>query len=610
MCHKDIVASAIVSNLARSAPFLNISHQEANQNIIDSWEKEIAATTGPDRPQVLNYDVWFSDLSNAHKMPLSEHVPPAPVHNARIRAAFRQWKDKMAGRLLFPQIQANKTISRGSSALFTDFIHQGNLPARTDTTSSDLEKLYADSGVEIGGPCELRQSWKYNEITPRTYCSQGGKAFHSSKYMRVPINELTNVFPEVNFLSRFSIHELPLETMDDAFVYDYISFTSLFAELKYFLEELANFCEDTEVFLVDSRLGIIRTTLGAVIRDYNETCNIKGEFTINRYTPGENIPMVHEVAGFLGVYANIASCTTLHGLHACQICGDQSNCRCVGDDVFGILGLSRDWSRDDALKAVESLGRLQREKVQWWSYVEPDEENMEVDHAYTYLKRPLDRFGNRMFLDRSLYLPIWGLIHPIEDIIQREEEDLQTRVKLLATQTYGAIKQAQSLNPPLELHQQDFLQIYFRSLYEYLGLDCKGRLPFEKSKVRGEEVSGLFIPNIEERFLELDPWDVIASRWVENQTVRLPEMVREYEDLTSRLFLQPGDTLIMPISKIVAYLRDMGWATCKARSSDRYVEFDEYRNFYVSLFGGELHALYDVKLVEWHRDVIKDLSLM
>lgn len=88
MIHKDIVASAIISNLCRSAPFLNISSTEAEKNRIQSWEKEIGATRGPDRDQVIDYSVWFSDEPNAYKKPISQHVPPAPFHNSRIRQGF------------------------------------------------------------------------------------------------------------------------------------------------------------------------------------------------------------------------------------------------------------------------------------------------------------------------------------------------------------------------------------------------------------------------------------------------------------------------------------------------------------------------------------------
>jgi len=66
------------------------------------------------------------------------------------------------------------------------------------------------------------------------------------------------------------------------------------------------------------------------------------------------------MAGFLGVYGNIASSTNFHGLHACQICGDDSDCRCAGDDVFGLMRLGKDYTKDDAVTAVESIGKIHR----------------------------------------------------------------------------------------------------------------------------------------------------------------------------------------------------------------------------------------------------------
>lgn len=106
----------------------------------------------------------------------------------------------MEGKLLYPQFQSNKTVGRQTAANYTNIVH-GEEVAQVDTqvSSGDRERLYADCGTKVTGPCELRQAWKYNDITPRTYFSQGGTTFHASKYIRIPINELTNMFPEVNY---------------------------------------------------------------------------------------------------------------------------------------------------------------------------------------------------------------------------------------------------------------------------------------------------------------------------------------------------------------------------------------------------------------------------
>jgi len=608
LVHKDPVAAAIISNLCRSAPFLNISQMEVDKNRMESWEKEILAATGPDRVQVLDYDVWFSDDPTAYKRPISKFVPPAPVHNARIRAGFRDWRNRMAGKLLFPQVQSQKTMSRATAARYTEVVHHGTIPPVTDVTSADIERIYMETGIEIGGPCELRQAWKYNDITPRTYFTSGGTAFHASKYIRDPINLLTNSFPEVNFVSRFSMDELAIDDNDTVFIYDYTSFTSLLAELKYFLDGLADFCDGTEIFLVDSNKGIIRHDLGMLLREYNQTCNIKGEYTVNRYEPGNNTPLNHRVAGFLGVYGNIAISTTLHGLHACQLCGDQSRCRCVGDDVFGVLRLGKDHTKEEIIAGIESLGKIHRSKVKWWPYREIEDEDPENDRAYTHLKRPLDRFGNKIILEPALFSPIWGLIHPIDDILNREVEDIYTRAKLLASQSLSAIKQARSLYPPLELHQKDLLQLYLQSLYEYIGFNGKGCLPFESTNIGEKKISDVFVPNIEDGFLDEDPWVIIAERWVENTVLSLPEMVYERQDRGFEVLRRPGTTITTTMNRTLAYLQTLGLLEAKPRRIDVLMEFEEYSRFYTNFLDGQLFRLYDVKLVDDRFVVTRDLA--
>lgn len=604
------MASSIINNLCRSAPFLNISHTEMEYNKTESWEKEILATTGPDRPQVLDYSVWFSDDASDCKRPLSPYVLPAPDHNLRIRASFNNWKKSFNGRLLFPQTSANQSVSRFTAAKYQYRVHDQEIKLwDVRVSTSDLERYYSESGVWINGPCELRQAWKYNELTPRTYFSQGGTTFHSSKYIRQPINELTNAFPEVNFLSRFSFHDLALDDDTTAYIYDYTSFTSLLAEQKYFLEALADFCDDTEVYLVDSYNGIIQTTLGQVFRDYNNVCNKKGEFTIQRYLEEELTPLRHEIASFLGIYGNIASCTTIHGLHACQICGDDSRCRCVGDDVFGILKLGKDYTQEEAIVAIEKLGKIQRAKIKWWPFRRLEDET-EEDHAWPYVKRPMDRFNNRMTLEPALFLPIFGLICPIDDIIQREREDTYTRVKLLATQTYSLIKQAQNVHPPLGLYQKDFLQVYLLSLYRALGIHSTGYLPFETFFVDNRPIRNLFVPNVEDKdFLDVDPWALMQWKFDAKAsfTVTVPKMVDELMDNSDRIFRTPNFPFETTMTKALSYCDSMGWAISEEIKEEKSWSFLEYKSFYERLFAGDLLKVYSYRIIVSNL-VIQDLQ--
>lgn len=598
LCHKDIVASSIVSNLARSAPFLNLSDQEAEDNRIESWEKEILATQMPEPLPCLDYSVWFSDDPDSIFQELSTKLPPSPQHNQRIKDTFKQWRQQLEGQTFFPQMQSNKSVSRRTAyeySVATSRTNQEILDSRVST--SMLERHYAESGVEIGGCCELRQAWKYNDLTPRTYFAQGGTTFHASKYIRNVANSLCNAFPETNFLTRFSIHDLALDDDDTSFIYDYSSFTSRLAELKHFLEALATFCDSTEIFIVDSRQGVLRWSLGALIREYNQVCNTKTEFSIHRYLPGEVIPLEHQLAGLLGIYGNIVLSTTLHGLHACQLCGDKGGCRCVGDDVFAKVRLTAEWGKCEVIEAIQELGEVHPSKVRWWSFrdLEHDDED---DRAYPYIKRPLDRFYNRMIHSPALFLPIWGLIFPLPDGIHEIEDDIPFRYKTLGVQTLSTIKQAQALYPPLSGIQECLLQEYLRSLYRALGCQEDGLLPFESQVHKsGVRISNVFIPRISGEFLRIDPWDHIRHRFETRKEVMLqiPMHTKEKEVRFEEL-VRDGGPVISNRDKRISYLENLSWCKSNALFETRWMDFDEYRLFYEAFFRGDLYSLYECQL--------------
>lgn len=474
-----------------------------------------------------------------------------------------------------------------------------------------LERYYADTGFEIQGPCELRQSWKYNDLTPRTYFAQGGQAYHDSKYIRDIANSLANSFTETHFLSRFSLHDIVLTPDDDAFIYDYTSFTSKLAELKYFLDALADWTDDVEVKIVDSRFGILNTTLGSLIREYNQTCNTLGEYTIQRYLEGDLTIYFHRLAGFLGVYGNIVLSTAIHGLHATQLNGDHSSAKCVGDDVFGRFDTTMGSTRREMIERIQKLGLVHHLKVRWWPF-RPIEEEMDDDRAWPYVKRPLDRFQNRMIHDSALFLPIFGLIHPIPDGIHDEAEDVWSRTKLLACQTLALIKQVRNLFPPIDGIQEELLRRYLCCLYRAVGCQEKGFLPFESIRLKtGIYVTGLLMPNITGEFVTANHWDLLHERWDNRRDVlvRVPAVVDEGTS-SFRELLANKEVESIEMDRRLAYLERLSWVETSANYVHRYFDFEGYRKFYESMFDGNLRVTYQARLAVDAPEWISDLLLI
>lgn len=482
--------------------------------------------------------------------------------------------------------------------------------SRTDVSSADLERRYAVTGQEVSGPCEMRQAWKYNDLTPRTYFAQGGTAYHASKYIRSVMNSLVDRFPETNFLTRFSLQDVKMSNQHTAFIYDYSSFSSNFTEYKYFLSALSDAMDQVPIRIVDSREGIINWTLGALIREYNEVCNRRGQFSILRYHAEHLLPIEHTKAGFLGVYGNIAGCTTLHGLHAANAVGDAGSSRCVGDDVFGSTPIEEPGDKDNLICAIQSLGEVNEAKFNWWTFQDIEDEGDE-DHSWPYTKRPLDRLQNRMVLEQALYLPIFGLIVPLADGIHDFPLDVQDRVKILAQQTLSVIGQVKQLYPPPDEAHQVILRNFLRSLYRSVGCPIEGRLPFESFYVAKKQVSGLLLPCLEEDFLYEDPWSLLENRFVNRSEVlvqiprSLPEPTYEFDKILKEM----GNPVQSCLDQRLRYCRMMDWMECVPLVEVRFMDFEEYRRFYTLLLDGDLYRLYDVRVLEGAPVWLPDLLL-
>jgi hypothetical protein len=582
---------------------LFISEEEIEENRSSSWWKEINATQGPDREPILDYSLWFPPYSDV-SISLSPHTPTAVDHNTRIRHLFSEWRRDITGSVLYPQLQDSKSVSR-ETALNYQYAVSGNgdILESSDVTSAMIERFYSETGSQVQGPCELRQAWKYNDLTPRTYFAQGGTVFHASKYIRHIVNSLANTFPEVNFISRFSINELNLNNLMTAAIYDYSSFTSNLTELKYFLEKLAIFCSGVEVIIVDSHHGPKTIDLGDLIREYNDVCNRFAEFSLIRLGLPEVLK--HQKAGLLGVYGNITSSTVLHGLHACQLCGDESSCRCVGDDVMLTFLSMTQAERERLIGTVQSLGEINKEKFRFWTYRPVEEEEDNNDRTWVYTKRPLDRLENKLTLYPSLYLPIFGLISGIKDSVHEEVLDI-SHIKILVTQTSSAIRQLKAIFPSPPEVEVEILRRYLQRLYSLAGLPHSGLLPFETKRTIVGYVSGLLVPCVDGDILAMDQWILLQERWEnrESPSITVPRYTREDVEL-SQLFVHGYGEGTM--TRKIAYMRNMQWAEAEIIFEERIFEYQEYCSLVDDVLLGEVFPMYYVRLLpgtpSWLRDL-------
>jgi hypothetical protein len=163
--------------------------------------------------------------------------------------------------------------------------------------------------------------------------------------------------------NRVNPNRIRIEGVQRALFYDLSSFTSNCASVREFLSALAIHVDGLPFMVGDSFYGEYSANFGDVIKDYCNS-NIHPTYATGDYS----YRGVHGVAGFLGVYGNIATCTFLHGAFLLQLSFEQgsSGCGCAGDDA--VLVTLED--EDTIWLCISLVGVLAREKT--FSSDDPD----------------------------------------------------------------------------------------------------------------------------------------------------------------------------------------------------------------------------------------------
>jgi len=65
---------------------------DLRQQVDKAIKKELAATSGPDRMKVINYDAWFSDDDACRDWPISERISSRRVISTVIHTQFKVWR--------------------------------------------------------------------------------------------------------------------------------------------------------------------------------------------------------------------------------------------------------------------------------------------------------------------------------------------------------------------------------------------------------------------------------------------------------------------------------------------------------------------------------------
>lgn len=466
---KSQVASSILWVLLRTVPEPEL-HDEHEEVFQATFKKEFSAAT-----QTI-FSV-FPELNYTYLSQAGFEVPHhyRPIWAQRASNIVPYIVHHMARhRDLLPRVNRTKNVSRPTADEYLRY-----RPGRdaSEIRTVDLEVLYGETGVKVGGACEMRQSWKFNELKPRLYYCKGGLAHHASKY----IKDITITIMDALDITHVDTRRRPWEFLeadeDDHIVYwDLTAFTSTLSELKHYLWYLANAIEDygeRPLWAVDYRLGRVQLSLSETIRQYSEVVNHLHPITItrllDRFISSEDYDDLEYTmvnSGPLGVDGNIGLSTACHGyamLHESE--GPRKDVN-VGDDG---LSLRKEHPNIGLYPRLRSIGHLH-----------PDKEGIIPAYDWNtigkFLKRRLERVDGGIWISSLLSFPLPNLIDGVYGFRSASPDSDHKRIGKIMKAIGALMWSITGDCPGLTDRDYRLVSIYLREIYERLGASPRGSL--------------------------------------------------------------------------------------------------------------------------------------
>jgi len=409
------IIAGIISSCLRSAPILDRSTVVESRD--STIRKELTAALGTYHPVSFDYDVILSEDRSFRYQTFARNLEPSPDVAEGVFRAFSSVLPRLAQSILLPHMSRKSVGKQTKDELLEraslDFRFKNELDDESHVTTTHLERLYFREGIAVQGPVEVRSAWKYSQLKPRVYYATGGQAYHASKYIQEVFNTLVDTMDVVHRKNRFFSPDTKLDEETTLFIYDYSSFTSNLGEIKEFTARLSLFLRGHNTYILDSHRGLISTDLGELVQHYNEVCNIYPEMDLAKVLPPEyDTETWQHTCGMLGVAGNISSCTLLHGIHTCFVVGSLFASKCVGDDAKLYIKMMKIQGKEILVDQLKNCGEIQPEKTESWQY-STDEDFLQ--QSWSYVKRPIARFGAREFTGLLSIFPTLDIILDLYD---------------------------------------------------------------------------------------------------------------------------------------------------------------------------------------------------
>jgi len=515
------LSAGFLSIHIRSAPYHTYSDIPAV--LEDGFRKELTAALAGYERFSTNFSSFLSYSGHHRDQPFSPNIPPNPRLANEIFMSLLSTKHSLRNKRIYPRV-AKKTFHREvTKEIIEDLRTSFPEDVHHVETIADLEKIYYRYGYQPSGAVEMRSAWKYNDLKPRVYYAQGPTVYQASKYVQPIFNALLDSFEVCHRILRFSNPNLSLQD-SYLYIYDYSSFTSSMTESTRFIFALADFFDDVDVEILDVRSGWQCVSVGDLLREYAQTCNVFPEFSVHRLLPSEGgfaMARFHN-CGMLGVPGNLASCTVLHAINLMFLSGSMFASRCVGDDGLAITTLEA----EDFNDCVRNMGEVEESKTDRWGSNWSIGQDFRRD-SWHFTKRPITRRFDQISKGELFIWPSLELILKLVD--EYHMSSLPTRDvvrhRKVAQQVNRLLSDVASNFHHCSEEGLTLLRMYLINMYRTMGWNVGGEIRTDATEEGGSVIIGR-VPSMEE--LKDDPYARNLEE-MRGQVIRVP-LMRFYDD--------------------------------------------------------------------------------
>lgn len=599
---------SLLSALARQEAISPEYLFEVQERIDAAILKEMSASALGDKVQQLNYNGLFENDETINLTPGWS----SPDLFRKFSRALSRFKTKYENTTypIYPKYQKKKNIGYSTQELLA---RRWGLtyPGELDLTSLSLETYYHVTGGDtIGGPMEVRFSWRPSQTKPRVYYSNGGTSYFFGRFIRQLVNDLVDSFPATNRHARFDIERIiqfPLQSGEIILTYDYSSFTTTLSELKYFVHYLARELRGLTIMVVDTAHGLQFIDAGQLLEDYNNAINVNAEFDVHRIDGLADLAhyYMQTRSGMLGCQGNIGLSTLLHGLHAQAIC-DKQAISVVGDDA-----LLRVWYSQlkQVLQSVQLLcnGIPEEKTFQWLfeatNFYTDQPDGQVIQDTYQYLKRPLQVDVSGQIHQGVLPdFPNLGALVGVSYVGDTPSDKFQRSKTFLMQMTRFITKLRVLHEIELSDSERDLFLAIFKCAYRYMGVPFHGGLPGE-IKIHGQVLYAMVPPLSDDIFVV--GWESAFSTMYAGKSITMGKYVAG--NAHAGYCFGVGEVIECILHAPQRLMRDLDYFEVEP-IRETYIVDENFSEFIESVLNGTLRSLYRVICVrevpKWYNDLM------